>query len=231
MEAIKTIPTKIHSLFEEHGTLLKIAKGNHIFLEGERTHDVFFVVSGKVRISKETESGNELTIRICGSNNLIGESTIFCSIGYSSTTATAMEPTTILAIDNNMLELYLSQEPSLMIECMRWLQFQNMKNQSRLRDLLLHGKKGALYSTLIRLANTYGETLDDGSISINYALTNNELANLCATSREVINRMLNDLKKNNIITFDKSIITVLNLQFLKDECECENCPLQICRID
>ncbi|MGE7622540.1 Crp/Fnr family transcriptional regulator [Viridibacillus sp. NPDC096237] len=231
MEEIETIPPKLHSLFEEHGTVLKFAKDTPIFLEGDRTQDVFFVVSGKVRISKETASGKELTIRICSSNNLIGESTIFSSLDYNSTTATAMEPTTILTIDNNMLELYLSQEPSLMIACLRWIQLQNMKSQSRLRDLLLHGKKGALFSTLIRLANTYGEKLDDGSIHINYKLTNNELANLCATSREVINRMLNDLKKNNIITFDKSTITILNLQFLKDECECENCPLQICRID
>ncbi|MFE6166333.1 Crp/Fnr family transcriptional regulator [Viridibacillus arvi] len=231
LEAIETIPPKIHSLFKEHGTVVKFAKDTPIFLEGDRTQDVFFVVLGQVRISKETASGKELTIRICGSNNLIGESTIFSSLDYNSTTATAMEPTTILTIDNNMLELYLSQEPSLMIACLRWIQLQNLKSQSRLRDLLLHGKKGALFSTLIRLANTYGEELDDGSIHINYKLTNNELANLCATSREVINRMLNDLKKNNIITFDKSTITVLNLQFLKDECECENCPLTICRID
>lgn len=94
-----------------------------------------------MRISKETASGKELTIRICGSNNLIGESTIFSSLDYNSTTATAMETTTILTIDNNMLELYLSQEPSLMIACLRWIQLQNMKSQSRLRDLLLHGKR------------------------------------------------------------------------------------------
>ncbi len=32
-------------------------------------------------------------------------------------------------------------------------------------------------------------------------------------------------------SFDKSIITVHNLEFLKNECECENCPLSVCRID
>ncbi|UZN00159.1 helix-turn-helix domain-containing protein [Lysinibacillus sp. MHQ-1] len=30
---------------------------------------------------------------------------------------------------------------------------------------------------------------------IEFQLTNTEIANLCATSREMINRMLNDLKK------------------------------------
>lgn len=31
------------------------------------------------------------------------------------------------------------------------------KQHSKFRDLLLYGKKGALYSTLIRLANSYGK--------------------------------------------------------------------------
>ena len=71
----------------------------------------------------------------------------------------------------------------------------NLKNETRFRDLLLHGKKGALLSTLIRLTNTYGVKQKDGSILIDCALTNQELANFCATSREVVNRILNDLKK------------------------------------
>ena len=66
---------------------------------------------------------------------------------------------------------------------MKIIQTHNMKNETRFRDLLLHGKKGALYSTLIRLTNTYGIKQTDGSVVIDYALTNQELANFCATSQ------------------------------------------------
>ncbi len=97
--------------------------------------------------------------------------------------------------------------------------------------MILNGKKGALFSTLIRLSNTYGKPLENDTIYIDLPLTNTEIANLCATSREMINRMLNDLKKHNIISFEKGYITIHDLQFLKDEISCENCPLQICRID
>ena len=117
------------------------------------------------------------------------------------------------------------------MEYLKWLQIENMKHQSRLRDLVLNGKKGALFSTLIRLGNTYGEFRSDNEVLINFPLTNTEIANLCATSREMINRMLNDLKKHHIISFNKGYITIHNLQFLKDEIACENCPLNICRID
>ena len=50
-----------------------------------------------------------------------------------------------------------------MMEWMKIIQMNNLKNETRFRDLLLHGKKGALFSTLIRLTNTYGIKQADGS--------------------------------------------------------------------
>ena len=47
----------------------------------------------------------------------------------------------------------------------------------------------------------------------------------------MINRMLNDLKKHHIISFEKGFITIHDLNFLKKEIECADCPLAICRID
>lgn len=228
---IEPLPPKIRKIFEENGSIVKVSKGSHLCLEGAPVKDIIYVVSGKVILSKENVSGKELTLRICGSNDCIGEGIIFSKTGYYPFSAKALENSNIITIDKNLFEMCLSQEPDMLIECIKWLQLQNLKTQTKLRDLLLYGKKGALYSTIIRLTNTYGILQDNGDIVIDYPVTNSNLANHCATSREVINRMLNDLKKSNVLSFEKSIITVHNLNFLKDECECENCPLSVCRID
>ena len=192
---------------------------------------VFLPCTISVQISKETESGKELTIQICGEGCVIGESLMFCQCSFHTTTAKALEQANIYSLHHDVLETFLNAQPLLMVDYLTWLQTENMKNQSRLRDLVLHGKKGALYSTLIRLANTYGECRTNNEVFINIALTNTDIANLCATSREMINRMLRDLREKHIITVDKSYITILDLHYLKREIECENCPLSICRID
>lgn len=228
---IDSLPVNITKVFKENGSIVKILKGSHLFIEGEPVKDIFYVVSGKVILSKETVSGKELTLRICGSNDCIGEGIIFSKTGFYPLSAKALESSTCITLDRNLFEMYLSQEPTVLIECIKWLQLQNLKSQTKMRDLLLYGKKGALYSTIIRLTNTYGVVQDTGDIVIDYPLTNSDLANLCATSREVINRMLHDLKNQKIISFEKSIITVHDLNFLKHECECESCPLSVCRID
>ena len=225
------MPQEIANLFQTKGTVLKFEKGTHIFQEGGRAEHIFLIKSGTVQISKETESGKELTIRICGKNSLIGESLMFCKFTSHSGTAKALETSEIYSIHNNVLESFIEDQPTLMMDYLKWIQTENIKNQSRLRDLVLHGKKGALYSTLIRLANTYGEFHSNNEVYISITLTNTELANLCATSREMVNRMLTDLRKNHIISITKGYITIHDIQHLKNEIDCENCPLAICRID
>ncbi|ATP39115.1 Crp/Fnr family transcriptional regulator [Solibacillus sp. R5-41] len=225
------IPQKIVALFHSKGTLIKADKGTHIFQEGEIANHIFLIQSGSIQISKETENGKELTIRICGLNSLIGESLIFCENQHHSTSAKTLANSELFSIHIDQFETMLNEQTTMLIDYLKWVQTENIKNQSRLRDLVLHGKKGALYSTLIRLANTYGEHRNDNEVYINLVLTNTELANLCATSREMVNRMLTDLRKKKKITMEKSYITILDINYLKEEIDCENCPLVICRID
>lgn len=231
MVTLASIPQKFFDLFATHGLGIQVNKGSFVFREGERAENIFFVSSGSIQISKESESGKELAIRICGQNSVFGEGALFCDLTVHATTAKAIKASKLLALNVDALEILLTENPNLLLEYIQWVQIENTKNQVRLRDLVMHGKKGALYSTLIRVANTYGEMLHNGDIFINMNLTNTDLANLCGTSREMVNRMLNDLKKQKIISFERGEIVIHNLQTLKNEIDCENCPLSICRID
>ena len=104
------------------------------------------------------------------------------------------------------------------------------KQHSKFRDLVLYGKKGAIYSTLIRFANSYGQQVDDG-ILISVPLTNQELANYSATARESLNRILSELRRQNVIDILDGRILIHDLEFLKREIQCENCGREICNIE
>lgn len=225
------ITADIEQLFEQYGSVMQIEKDQYVFREGEQAKYIFFLVNGAIQINKNVESGKEMTLRLCGPHSLIGENSLYCPPLVYTTTAKAMHNSTLLSLPCSMLEKLLNEHPNMMRQYLQWVQIENLKNQSRIRDLLLQGKKGALYSTIIRLVNTYGQVRTDGSIFINFALTNTQIANLCATSREVVNRMLNELKKSEIITFNQGFITVLSLAYLKQGIACDNCPQFICRID
>lgn len=230
MLILKTMSSTIVDLFFTAGTPLAVDKGMHIFYTGELTKTIYLIQSGLVQLTKETEQAKELTIRICSGGSIIGESLLF-SPSTQQLTAKALAPTKLYTLNTELLEHYLTTQPLLMLDYVKWVQTENLKQQSRLRDLLLLGKKGALYSTLIRLANTYGEWQLDGSVAIQIHLTNTDIANLCGTSRELVNRFLADLRKEQMITTEHGYLTILNVPFLKQAIACDDCPLAICRID
>jgi CRP-like cAMP-binding protein len=208
----------------------KMEKGYYLFQEGQNAEELFVVLKGKIQISKMVPDGRELTIRMCSTGELIGEIPLFCSSPKYMLDAKIVEDGEVAVIYKSDLEEKLSKDHSLSLQFMKWLNGQHRRNQTKFRDLILHGKKGALYSTLIRLSNSYGIVREQG-IVIDQPLTNQEIANFCGTSREVANRLLSELRKNNIISIDKGIITIHNLMFLRDEIDCEECPIDICKID
>lgn len=205
-------------------------KGSYLFQESTPASDLYYIIKGKVEVSKVVPDGRELTIRISSENDLVGETVLFSQNPKYMMNAKMMEDGTVAVISKDALEEKIASDSHLAVEMMTWLSAQNRKNQAKFRDMLLHGKKGAFYSTLIRLSNSYGTEAEDGKV-INLPFTNQELANFCGTSREVVNRMLAQLRKNNVISIKKGRITILDFDYLKQEIDCENCPIEICTID
>ncbi len=205
-------------------------RGTYLFQEGMKAEELYIILSGKVQISKITSDGRELSLRICGANDICGELTLFTNEPKFLLSAKVLETTEVAAIRKDLLETEIFQDSTLAFEFMKWMSDHFRKTQTKFRDLVLNGKRGALFSTLIRMSNSYGVKQKDG-ILIDLPLTNQELANFCGTSRESTNRILSELKRDQIISIKKGKISILNLQYLKDEIGCENCPAVYCSIE
>lgn len=216
MQAATIMSPNLTALFSRFQRLKKIEKGAFLFEEGNPAHELYIIQSGKFQVSKMVPDGRELTIRMCSAGELVGELSLFSPVTKHTLNARAAEAGSVAIIMKDKLEEELAKDNGLALEMVKWLSLQHRKSQTRFRDLVLHGKKGALYSTLIRLVNSYGVETEMGS-TINVSLTNQELANFCGTSREVVNRLLSEMRKNKIISIDKGYITVHDLNTIRKE--------------
>lgn len=206
-----------------------IPKYEYLFQEGMEASDLYILIDGFIQMSKITPDGKELCLKICQQNDIIGELSLFSEQPYYMHNAKALCDSEVMVIGKETLEEELAKHPELSIALMKWMSDQYRKTETKFRDLLLHGKKGALYSTIIRLTNSYGVEKEEG-ILIDIALTNQQLANFCGTARESVNRMLSDLKKQGIVSYENGKMIVHNVDYLKKEINCENCPVEYCRI-
>ncbi|MDQ0154035.1 Crp/Fnr family transcriptional regulator [Robertmurraya andreesenii] len=226
-------PTKsieIKELLHIADRIIQVEKGQYLFQEGQDAGELYLVISGKIQISKITADGRELSLRICSENDICGELTLFTNSPKYLLSALMLEDGEIAVIKKEMIEEKIFQDSALGFEFIKWMSDHFRKTQMKFRDLVLYGKKGALYSTLIRMTNSYGVEQEDG-ILIDLPLTNQELGNFCGTTRESTNHLLNELKRKGVISIEKKKITIHDLQYIKKEIDCENCPAVFCSIE
>ncbi|MEH7110419.1 MULTISPECIES: Crp/Fnr family transcriptional regulator [Bacillaceae] len=230
MYSVKEIPATLTHIFESAQYVRKMEKGDFLFQEGMQANEMYVIKSGILQLSKIIPDGRELTLRMCTKGDFVGELNLFSPASKYLLSARVIGSGEVAVIMKEDLEEKLSMDLPTAFEFIKWMSQQYRKTQTKFRDLVLHGKKGALYSTLIRISNSYGVKTNKG-ILIELPLTNQELANFCGTSREVVNRLLSELRKEEIISIDKGSITIHDIDYLRTEIDCEDCPVEICRVD
>lgn len=221
---------EMSELIKASERIIKIKKGTFLFREGQEAKEMYVILSGKVQISKMNAEGKELYLRLCKKNDIVGELTLFTAGPRYLFNARVVEDGEAAAVNIENLEQTLFNNSQLAYQFLKWMNDHIRRTITKFRDLVLNGKKGALYSTLIRLSNSYGTENQDG-IHINVPITNQDLANYCGTARESVSRMLGELRDQGIISIHKKRIIIHNLDYLKQQIDCENCPVEYCNID
>src|SRR5690625_166679 len=225
------ISDELRHLLESLGTDEEIRKNTYLFYQGKNANKVYLIQSGLVQISMASAQGREITLRICRKDDIVGELVLYYMDPKYLLNAQVIESGIVTAVSIDTLHRELERNRVLSVEMLKWVNNHLRRYLVKMKDLLLNGKKGALYSTLIRLSNSYGVQKEKG-ILINIILTNQELADFCGITREYVNRILGELRREDVISVMSSgKIFIKDLDYLKHAIHCENCPIEICNIN
>lgn len=205
--------------------------GTHLFWEGDIAGKLYYIRSGRVKLRKSTDKGKDFILSLMEKGDLAGEYGGYGQL-FHSFSAEVFEDADVGAIQIKDLEVLLYQHGDLAVEFMNWLGLMNRRTQSKLRDLMLFGKPGALASTLIRLSNSYGTKCANGT-RLTIKLTNTDIADFIGTARESVNRMLSAWREEGTIGMENGQIVIQRIDELRRICNCPSspsCPSEICRV-
>ncbi|TVX99022.1 Crp/Fnr family transcriptional regulator [Paenibacillus cremeus] len=203
--------------------------GSYLYWEGDRADKLYFIKKGRVKITKTSGNGSRITLYMFHTGDLFGQIDPFYDAAQSFD-AEVLEDSEFGVIQRKDLEVLLWQHGDLAIDFMKWMAAMQRMTQTKFRDLMLFGKPGALCSLLIRLSNSYGKPGQDQEIKISKRINNTELGEMIGATRESVNRMLSDMRKENVVEIDQGYVVIKDLEYLKNVCNCENCPKEICRV-
>src|SRR3954464_10393474 len=218
----KELKISLYSLLIQHfidkEPIQKLPIGSFLFQEKENVENIYLLLNGSVSIGRVHVKGKEFMLKILSGEELIIEYELFQNKPVYHFYAKTLSNCELLVIKKSQFEEFLLSEPNVLGALSNWLSTRYIKSQIKCQDLIMNGKKGGLYSILIRLCNSYGIRTEDG-ILIDLPLTHQELANLTYGTREVIQRALKELREKDIITYENQKFTIKKLDYLKEEVE------------
>ncbi|MBT2687116.1 Crp/Fnr family transcriptional regulator [Bacillus sp. ISL-47] len=216
--------------FIDKGKIFKVKPGDTLFEEFEQVKNIYLLLEGSMALGRTQKKGKEFTLKILDDEEVLIEYQLFKESPRYHFHAKAITECKFLQINKDDFEEFILGNLQAMSLLTKWLSTRYIKSQLRCQDLMINGKKGGLYSILIRLASRYGKRVKEG-ILIDLSLTHQEIANLTYGTREVIQRMLKELREEEIILYDGQKIIIKDLSYLKRETDCQNCPSEICGVN
>jgi CRP/FNR family cyclic AMP-dependent transcriptional regulator len=182
-------------------TISKYRKGRIIYSQGEEADRIFYIQSGKVKVTVVSEQGKEAVVGILEAAQFFGEG---CLNGQAIRigTARAMEECVVTSITRKAMLAALRKEPKFSELFVTYLVTRSNRIEEDLIDQLFNSSEKRLARLLLLLAN-FGKNGTPTPIdaSINQAT----LAEMIGTTRPRVSFFLNKFRKLGLISYNGSI--------------------------
>lgn len=178
-----------------------------LFEQGDPARMVYLVKSGKVRISRLTADGKELTLAILGKGDIFGEELVFTPDVLRTTQATCLEDAYLCLSRMQDLFALLSRHPVIALNIAKYMQEQRDDALSAVEDLSSLKVPDRLVRLFERLAVDHGCPSPEGT-RVEVRLTHAQIASLVGSTRETVTLELSKLVRSGRLRTDGTYFVV-----------------------
>ena len=193
--------------------LTEVRRRQVVYLPGDPGEAVYFVNGGRVKISKVTRDGKELTLAYRGPGEVFGE-LVLIDGGPREEMAEAMDNALLTVIDRKELEALVERERTVGFRLTKVLAQRRREVESKIEHLVFKDVNAKLAGLLLRLADEYGVDDARGTL-VAVKITHQEMANLIGSTRETVSLTLSQFKRRALIATDGRKVIIADREGLK----------------
>ena len=168
-----------------------------VYLPGDSAATIHFIASGRVKVSKVTHDGKELTLAYRTNGDFFGE-TCLLEGGPREEMVEAMEDTTGVELERAGLDRLLASHASVSYPFARALIDRWRSLQAKVEQLVFKDVGSKLAELLLRLGSEHGVEHRRGLV-LGLKITHQEMANLIGATRETVSLTLSQFKRKGFI--------------------------------
>jgi CRP/FNR family transcriptional regulator len=196
-------------------TSLGLERQQTVWNEGDACRHLYFVVSGRVKIIKHSETGKDVIIEIYGPRDAIGATSMLVG-GTYTTTAVCLAPTSLLSVPKAQILDLLATVPGMALRSLRGMARRQRMLMQKIKELAAGGVEYRIAHLLLKLADRIGEKGSGDEITIPILLSRQDIADLVGTTVETAIRVMSRWRKMGIVTNDKRGILIRDRDTLED---------------
>ncbi|SRR6266540_590271 len=178
-------------------TLASFRPRQVIYLPGDRAQGVHFLASGRIKISKVTRDGKELTLAYRSEGDFFGEPCLLDG-GPREEMAEAMDASTTVEVPRELLDDVLKVDGGAAYKFARALIARRKDLETRVEQLIFKDVGAKLAELLLNLGQEHGISDVRGTV-VGLKITHQEMANLIGSTRETVSLTLSQFKRKGLI--------------------------------
>ncbi len=189
----------------------EIRRSEPIFRQGDPSKHIFYIQKGGVKLSVLNNVGKEAVVGVLGPGEFFGEGCL-TGLPFRMATATAITPSTLLAIEKEEMIRALHAEHAVSDRFISYVLARNIRLEEDLVDQLFNSSEKRLARTLLLLAQ-YGKKGEPQKLLPK--VTQGMLAEMIGTTRSRVNFFMNKFRKLGFIQYNgglhinSSLLTVV----------------------
>jgi CRP/FNR family transcriptional regulator len=177
---------------------------------------VYLLCAGRVKVSRVSEQGREVTLYLIEGNQVFGETGLVSENQPYELMAETLEDSLVAVFRRNDIIAALNENPKAAAEMLRLVSERRSQAETAVADLVFLDVPKRLAKLLLRLHDAHGSKASKTGTLIKAKFTHQELANMIGSTRETTTLILNDFKRQGSIDFTGRKIVVRSRGELED---------------
>jgi CRP/FNR family transcriptional regulator, cyclic AMP receptor protein len=186
----------------EQAVVKTFSKNAIVIQEGDNSDHLYIILSGRVKVFLSDDTGKEVLLSVQGPGEYFGEMVL--DDGPRSASVMITEPIRLAMVSHEQFRAYLLLHPDVAMDLILSLIRRVWILTRAVGNLAMLDVYGRVARLLLDLA-----VEEDGMLVVGEKLTQQDMANRVGASREMVNRILRDLKSGGYIRqeFDRIVIS------------------------
>ncbi|HAI86633.1 MAG TPA: Crp/Fnr family transcriptional regulator [Firmicutes bacterium] len=183
-----------------------VRRGEMLFLQGDKSCDLYVVAMGRIRLYRASSEGAEKTLAVLGDGDVFGDLSAIDGLGRSAA-AEAMTDSEVVQVRPEPFVICLEESPTLAVRFIRRLAEMLRETDESLDLLAFADARTRIASALLKSSTPSGRVTE---------LTHRDIATIASTARETVSRVIADLVDAGVLGADGRDYCILDPQALED---------------